>query len=118
MCNRHNLGPRVRLDHVRKGVIWLGLALGLGLVLVESELANQLGFLLILPLATGIYCVLAGSFGVCFYHSVFGKRHADHGLEGVPDAELRQGLIRRGIVLASVSCTLAAFATTLFVASI
>jgi hypothetical protein len=118
MCNRHNLGPRVRLDHVRKGVIWLGLALGLGFALVESGLVDRLGFLLILPLATGIYCVLAGSFGVCFYHSVFGKRHADHGLEGVPDAQLRQGLIRRGVVLASVSCTLAAFATTLFVASV
>jgi hypothetical protein len=118
MCNRHNLGPRVRLDHLRKGVIWHGLALAFGFGLVESGRAAQLGFLLILPLATGIYCVLAGSFGVCFYHSVFGKRHADHGLEGVPDAELRQRLVRRGVLLATVSCTLAAFATTLFVASV
>jgi hypothetical protein len=90
----------------------------LGFGLVEWGLGPSLGFLLVAPLAIGTYCLIAGSFGVCFYTSIFGKRLADHGAEVVPEAELRQRLIRRGVVLAGVSCTLAGLATVLFVVSL
>jgi hypothetical protein len=118
MCSRHNLGYRFRRNHLRIGVFWLGLSLALGFALVEWGLAPSLGFLLVAPLTIGTYSLLAGSFGVCFYSSVFGKRRADHGVEGVPDAALREQLIRRGVMLAGASCTLAALATTVFVVSV
>lgn len=117
MCTSHNLGPRFRRGHLQLGVLWLGLALGLGFALVEWGHAARFGFLLVAPLALGTYCLLAGTFGVCFYSSIFGKRHADHGSEGVPCRRLRKRLVRRGVVLAGVSSTLAALATLVFVAS-
>jgi len=117
MCTRHNLGSRFRQQHVRLGVVWLALALVLGFGLVELGVASRFGFLLALPLAVGTYCLLAGSFGVCFYNSMFGRRMADHGAEVVPDQKLRKRLIRRGVALAGVSCTLAGMATAVFVVS-
>jgi hypothetical protein len=117
MCTRHNLGSRFRQQHVRLGVIWLALALALGFGLVEWGAASRFGFLLALPLAIGTYCLLAGSFGVCFYNSMFGRRLADHGAEVVPDETLRKRLVRRGVALAGVSCTLAGVATAVFVVS-
>ena len=95
----------------------MGLALGLGFALVEWGHAPSFGFLLVAPLALGTYCLLAGTFGVCFYASIFGKRHADHGSEVVPCRRLRKRLIQRGVVLAGVSSTVAVLATLLFVAS-
>jgi hypothetical protein len=117
MCTRHNLGSRFRQQHVRLGVVWLALALVFGFGLVEWGVATRYGFLLALPLAVGTYCLLAGSFGVCFYNSMFGRRMADHGAEVVPDQTLRKRLIRRGVALAGVSCTLAGVATAVFVVS-
>jgi hypothetical protein len=118
MCSSHNLGYRFRRNHLRIGVLWLGLSLALGFALVEWGVAPRLGFLLVAPLTVGTYSLLAGAFGVCFYSSVFGKRHADHGAEAVADPALRQQLIRRGVMLAGASCTLALLATTLFVVSV
>jgi hypothetical protein len=118
MCTRHNLGSRFRQQHVRLGVVWLALALALGFGLVEGGVASRFGFLLALPLAIGTYCLLTGSFGVCFYNSMFGRRLADHGAEVVPDETLRKRLVRRGIALAGVSCTLAGVATAVFVVSV
>lgn len=118
MCTRHNLGSRFRQQHVRLGVVWLALALGLGFGLVEWGVASRLGFLLALPLAVGTYCLLAGSFGVCFYNSMVGRRVADHGAEVVPDQALRKRLVRRGVALAGFSCTLAGVATAVFLVSI
>lgn len=118
MCTRHNLGSRFRQQHVRLGVIWLAFTLALGFGLVEGGVASRFGFLLALPLAVGTYCVLAGSFGVCFYNSMFGRRMADHGAELVPDPSLRKRLIRRGLALAGLSCTLAGMATAVFVLSV
>src|SRR5262245_43804784 len=107
MCTSHNLGARFRQQHVRLGVLWLALTLGLGFGLIEAGAASRYGFLLALPLAAGCYCLLAGSFGVCVYNGFFGRRMADHGAEHVPDEALRRRLIRRGMALAGVSCTLA-----------
>ncbi|HTV23840.1 MAG TPA: hypothetical protein VMG12_34355 [Polyangiaceae bacterium] len=118
MCTRHNLGSRFRQQHVRLGVIWLSFALVLGFGLVEWGVASRFGILLALPLAVGTYCLLAGSFGVCFYNSMYGRRMADHGAEVVPDESLRKRLIRRGVALAGVSCTLAGLATAVFVVSV
>jgi hypothetical protein len=118
MCTRHNLGSRFRQQHVRLGVVWLALALALGFGLVEWGVASRFGFLLALPLAIGTYCLLAGSFGVCFYNSMFGRRLADHGAEVVPDESVRKRLVRRGVALAGVSCTLAGVATAVFVVSV
>lgn len=118
MCTRHNLGSRFRQQHVRLGVIWLALALALGFGLVEAGGASRFGFLLALPLAIGTYCLLSGSFGVCFYNSMFGRRLADHGAEVVPDESVRKRLVRRGIALVGVSCTLAGAATAVFVVSV
>jgi hypothetical protein len=118
MCTRHNLGSRFRQQHVRLGVVWLALALALGFGLVEWGVASRFGFLLALPLAVGTYSLLTGTFGVCFYNSMFGRRLADHGPEVVPDDEVRKRLIRRGLALAGVSCTLAGAATVVFVASV
>jgi hypothetical protein len=118
MCTRHNLGSRFRQQHLRLGVIWLASALVIGFGLVEWQAASRFGFLLALPLAAGTYCLLAGSFGVCFYNSMFGRRMADHGAEVVPDQALRKRLVRRGVALAGVSCTLAGLATALFVVSV
>jgi len=117
MCTRHNLGSRFRQQHVRLGVVWLAVALAIGFGLIEWGAASRFGFLLALPLAIGTYCLLAGSFGVCFYNSMFGRRLADHGAEVVPDETLRKRLVRRGIALAGVSCTLAGVATAVFVVS-
>ncbi len=117
MCTSHNLGPRVRQHHVRVGVVWLGLTLVLGFGLVEWGLASSLGILLIAPLTIGTYCLLAGTFGVCLYTGMAGRRVADHGSEGVPDAELRQSLVRRGVGFAALSGTIAVLATALFMAS-
>lgn len=118
MCTRHNLGSRFRQQHVRMGVVWLSLALCLGFALVEWGAASRFGFLLALPLAVGTYCLLAGSFGVCFYNSMFGRRMADHGAEVVPDQTLRKRLIRRGFTLVGVSWALAGLATAVFVVSV
>lgn len=118
MCTQHNLGSRFRQQHLRVGVVWLALALVLGFGLVEWGVAARLGFLLALPLAVGTYSLLAGSFGVCFYTSIVGRRMADHGAEVVPDQALRQRLIRRGVALAGVSCALAGAATAVFVVSV
>jgi hypothetical protein len=118
MCTRHNLGSRFRQQHVRLGVIWLAFALILGFALVEWGVAPRFGFLLALPLALGTYCVLSGSFGVCFYNSMFGRRMADHGSEVVPDQEVRKRLIRRGMTLMGLSWTLAGVATVVFVVSV
>jgi hypothetical protein len=118
MCTRHNLGSRFRQQHVRLGVIWLAFALILGFALVEWGVAPRFGFLLALPLALGTYCVLSGSFGVCFYNSMFGRRMADHGAEVVPDQEVRKRLIRRGMTLMGLSWTLAGVATVVFVVSV
>jgi hypothetical protein len=117
MCTRHNLGSRFRQHHVRLGVVWLAVALALGFGLVEGGVASRFGFLLALPLAIGSDCLLAGSFGVCFSNSMCGRRLADHGAEVVPDESLRKRLIRRGVALAGVSCTLAGVATAVFVVS-
>ncbi len=117
MCTRHNLGPRFRQHHVRLGVVWLAVALVMGFVLADWGAAGRLGFLLALPLAMGTYCLLAGSFGVCFYNSMVGRRMADHGAEVVPDPSLRKRLVRRGLTLAGLSCTVAGVATAVFVVS-
>jgi hypothetical protein len=117
MCTRHNLGSRFRQQHLRVGVVWLALALVIGFGMVEWGVASSWGFLLALPLAAGSYCLLAGSFGVCFYNSMYGRRMADHGAEVVPDQALRKRLVRRGVALAGVSWALAGLATTVFVIS-
>jgi len=117
MCTSHNLGSRFRQQHVRLGVIWLALTLGLGFGLIEGGVASRYGFLLALPLAIGCYSLLAGSFGVCVYNGLFGRRLADHGAEQVPDDALRRRLVRRGMALAGVSCTLAAIGAAVFVIS-
>jgi hypothetical protein len=103
---------------MRLGVVWLAFTLVLGFGLVEWGVASRLGFLLAVPLFIGTYCLLAGSFGVCVYNGVFGRRRADHGAEQVPDAHVRKGLMVRGMALAGVSCTLAGLATVLFVVSV
>lgn len=118
MCTRHNLGARFRQQHLRLGVVLLASALIIGFGLVEWGAASRFGFLLALPLAAGTYCLLAGSFGVCVYNSMYGRRMADHGAEVVPDQALRKRLIRRGLAMAGVSCTLAGLATAVFVISI
>ena len=118
MCTSHNLGSRFRQNIVRFGVVWLAFALLLGFGLVEWGLASRFGFLLALPLAVGLYSLIAGSFGVCFYNSVIGRRMADHGTEVVPDERLRKRLIRRGVAMAGLSCTLAGVATAVFVISV
>jgi hypothetical protein len=118
MCTGHNLGSRFRQQHMRLGVIWLAFTLMLGFCLVEWGAASRFGFLLALPLAIGTYCLLAGSFGVCVYNSMSGRRRADHGAEEVPDAHVRKGLRVRGMALAGVSCTLAGLGTLLFVVSV
>jgi hypothetical protein len=118
MCTRHNLGSRFRQQHVRLGVVLLAFTLILGFGLVDWGVASRLGFLLALPLAVGTYALLAGSFGVCFYNSMSGRRMADHGAEVVPDETLRKQLIRRGVALMGVSCTLAGVATALFIVSV
>lgn len=115
MCTSHNLGPRVRRGLLRLGVACQALALGLGFGLVEWGVASSFGFLLGLPLALGTYCLLASSFGVCFYAGMCGKRRADHGAEVVAEVALRERLLRRGVLLVGTSCALAALATTLFV---
>lgn len=117
MCTSHNLGSRSRQNIVRFGVVWLAFTLLLGFGLVEWGVASRFGFLLALPLAVGLYCLLTGSFGVCFYSSMFGRRRADHGTEVVPDELLRKRLVRRGVALAGLSCTLAGVATVVFVVS-
>jgi hypothetical protein len=117
MCTGHNLGTRFRQQHLRLGVVLLAAALVVGFGLVEWGVASSFGFLLAVPLAAGTYCLLAGSFGVCVYNSMHGRRLADHGAEVVPDEAIRKRLIRRGIAMAGVSCTLAGLATTVFVIS-
>jgi len=118
MCTSHNLGPRVRRGLLRVGVSCLAMALGLGFGLVEWGVASSFGFLLAVPLAIGTYCVLASSFGVCFYTGMCGKRRADHGAEIVAQTAQREQLKRRGVMLTGVSCALAGLATTLFVVSL
>jgi hypothetical protein len=118
MCTSHNLGSRFRQQHLRLGVVWLALTLVLGFCLVEWGVASRFGFLLALPLSLGTYCLLAGSFGVCVYNSMSGRRRADHGAEEVPNAAVRRDLKMRGMALAGVSCTLAGLGTVLFVASV
>ena len=114
----HNIGSRFRQHHVRIGVLWLACALLLGFGLFEWGAAPRFGFLLALPLALGTYGVLAGTFGVCVYNCVHGRRMANHGAEMVPDAAQRKRLIRRGMALAGLSCTLAGLGTLAFVASV
>lgn len=99
-------------------MFWQALALGLGFGLVEWGVASSFGFLLAVPLAIGTYCVLASSFGVCFYTGMCGERRADHGAEVVARAGQREQLMRRGVMLAGVSCTLAGLATMAFVVSL
>lgn len=118
MCQSHNLGSRSRRQHVRIGVLWLALSLVLGLVLVEQGAAGRLGFVLALPLAIGCYGLLAGSFGVCVYNGVQGRRLANHGAEVVPDETLRKRLVRRGLTLAGVSCTLGGLGALAFIVSV
>jgi hypothetical protein len=118
MCTSQNLGPRVRRGLLRVGVLWHAVALGLGFGLVEWGVASSFGFVLAAPLAIGIYCLLAGSFGVCFYTGMCGERRADHGAEVVAEATQREQLMRRGMTLAGVSCALAGLATMLFVVSL
>jgi hypothetical protein len=98
--------------------LWQAVALGLGFGLVEWGLGSSYGFLLAVPLAVGTYCLLASSFGVCFYSGLCGERRADHGAEVVADAGRREQLMRRGVMLAGVSCTLAGLATMLFVVTL
>jgi hypothetical protein len=118
MCTRHNLGSRFRQQHVRMGVVWLAFTLVLGFGLVEAGVASRFGLFLALPFAIGTYSLLAGSFGVCIYNSMVGQRMTDHGAEVVPDETLRKRLIRRGVTLMGVSCTLAGLATAVFVVSV
>jgi hypothetical protein len=118
MCTSHNLGPRVRRGLLRVGVLWQAVALGLGFGLVEWGVASSLGFLIAVPLAIGIYCLLASSFGVCVYTGMCGERRADHGAEVVAQTAQREQLKRRGMMLAGVSCTLAGLATMLFVVTL
>jgi hypothetical protein len=117
MCNKHNLGSRLRQQSVRVGVLWLAFALLLGFGLVEWGAASRFGFLLAVPLALGTHSLLSGSFGVCVFNGMWGRRVADHGAEVVPDQTLRKRLLRRGLTLAGVSCTLAGVATAVFVVS-
>lgn len=118
MCTSQNLGPRVRRGLLRVGVGCQAVALGLGFGLVEWGVASRFGFLLAVPLAVGIYCLLAASFGVCFYTGMCGERRADHGAEVVAQTAQREQLKRRGVVLAGVSCTLAGLGTAVFVMSL
>lgn len=118
MCTSHNLGAHARRSLLRVGVLWQAVALGLGFGLVEWGLAASFGFLIAIPLAIGTYCLLASSFGVCFYSGMCGKRRADHGEEVVAAAGQREQLMRRGVVLAGVSCTLAGLATMMFVVTL
>jgi len=118
MCKSHNLGSRVRRQHVRLGVIWFALTLVLGFALLERGAAAHFGFLLALPLAMGSYCLLAGSFGVCVYNGVQGRRHANHGSEMVPDETLRRRLVHRGLAYAGLSCALGGLGALAFVVSV
>lgn len=118
MCTSQNLGSRFRQRQLRAGVLWLAVALVAGFAMVRWEVAAGTGLLLVLPLAVGTYHLLAGTFGVCVYRGLCGQRRADHGEEFVPDERLRRRLMRRGMALVGVSCTLAGLATAAFVLSV
>lgn len=118
MCGDHNLGERVRRGHLRIGVVLTGLTLALGFAIADSGLPAVSGWLLLLPLTLGTYCLLAGSFGLCLYAGLAGQRHADHGDDIVPDRDLRRHLVQRGLIITGISCALSLAATAVFVSSV
>jgi hypothetical protein len=117
MCERHNLGSRARRGFLRFGVLVSGVTLGIGFLLLELGLARQWGWLLVFPLSLASYSMIASLFGACAFSGARGLRHADHGLETVPDSKLRKDLRNRGLLLVSVSVGLALVSTGIYVAS-
>jgi hypothetical protein len=118
MCGDHNLGRRVRRAHLRIGVLLTGLSLGFGLFITDLGLPAKAGWLLVLPLTLGTYCLLAATFGLCLYSSLSGQRRADHGADVVPDRVLRRHLLQRALVITGVSCAFAVLATAFFVSNV
>ncbi|HVJ18250.1 MAG TPA: hypothetical protein VM686_22680 [Polyangiaceae bacterium] len=116
-CAGKNLGPRAQRTQLRVGVIWLALVLVAGFALVELGAAAAYGWLLVLPMATGMYAMLSGLFGVCVFAGARGGRQADYGYEPVADCVLRVQLRNRGVGVLFASLCWAAFATAIFVAS-
>jgi hypothetical protein len=116
-CLHKNLGPRAQRAQLRGGVLWLGLALGLGFGLVEASLVGSYGWVLAFPMAIGSYTMISGLFGVCVFAGARGARLADYGPESIADCGLRRTLRTRGAGVLLASLGWAALLTALFVIS-
>ncbi|HWA77959.1 MAG TPA: hypothetical protein VG937_36745 [Polyangiaceae bacterium] len=103
---------------MRIGVIGASVTIALGFLLAELGLASHWGFLLILPLTSSTYWLLAGVTGTCFWTGMKGGRQEDYGFEPVLDLGQSRSLRRRGWMLVAVSLTLACVSAGAFVVSV
>jgi hypothetical protein len=103
---------------MRIGVIGASVTILLGFLLAELGLAAHWGFLLILPLTSSTYWLLAGLTGTCFWTGIQGGRRADYGFEPVVDATQSRNLRRRGWMLLGASLLVACVSASAFVLSV
>jgi hypothetical protein len=112
------LGGRARVSHLRFGVLSAGAAIAFGLSLVELGAAEQLGWLIALPLTLATYGMAAGAVGICALTGLKGERAADHGTEAILDRHCARSIKARAGLIMLASMLVGALGAAGFVASL
>lgn len=114
---QQNLGDRACHRATQVGVVAAGLSLLIALLCADGGSAQRYGWLMAIPVAISSYFLLTGSSGVCAYHSMIGRRAADHGQEAILDGEKLRRMRLRSLLLVGVSACLGCLVAALFVVS-
>jgi hypothetical protein len=114
---QQNMGDRACRRSTQIGVVAAGLSLLIALLCADVPGAQRFGWLMALPVAFSSYFLLTGSSGVCAYHSMVGRRVADHGPEAILDGEKLRRMRLRSLLAVGVSACLGALVAALFVVS-
>lgn len=109
------MGNRACRRSTQVGVIAAGLSLVIALLFADSGSAQRYGWLMAFPVALSSYFLLTGSSGVCAYHSMVGRRVADHGPEAILDGEKLRRMRLRSLFAVGVSACLGCLVAALFV---
>jgi hypothetical protein len=111
-----NLGDKACRRSTQVGVLAAGLSILVVLLFADAPIAQRYGWLMAIPVAISSYFLLTGSSGVCAYHSMLGRRAADHGPEAILDGEKVRRMRLRSLFAIGVSACLGCVVAALFVA--
>lgn len=111
-----NLGDKACRRSTQVGVVAAGLPLLAVLLFADTLVAHRYGWLIAIPVTVSAYLLFTGSSGVCAYHSMLGRRAADHGPEAILDGEKIRRMRLRSLFAIGVSACVGFGIAALFVA--